>query len=105
MLYYQIILFAHTITCMCVCMADCVLRCLTQTLLMEPGADQAWTVQAAPAPDDVCWNSLCVFPWERRLRAIGAKLIVSAIVIFPIGVFTSSMQTLSTALCSPRSDW
>jgi hypothetical protein len=70
-----------------------------QTLIQEPGGDLAWTVRAAPAPDDVAYSSLWKTPSERWARSFVAKLAVAGIVVFPIGVFTSSMLSLSASLC------
>ena len=43
-------------------------------------------------------------PGQRWLRSTVAKLAVTFIVSFPIGVFTSSMVALSAALCAENSD-
>ena len=76
-----------------------------QTLLQEPGGELPWSVDAAPAPDDINFNSLWIHPWEKWVRSIVTRLLVTAIIIFPIGVFTSSMVSLSTALCAKNSSW
>lgn len=75
-----------------------------QTLLQDPGGERAWNVTAAPAPDDVNFQSLWLGPGQRWLRSTVAKLAVTFIVSFPIGVFTSSMVALSAALCAENSD-
>lgn len=62
-------------------------------------------MDAAPAPDDVNFNSLWLYPGEKSFRSIVARIVVAAIIIFPIGVFASSMVSLSTALCAKNSDW
>jgi hypothetical protein len=62
-------------------------------------------VDAAPAPDDVNFNSLWMHPWEKWCRSLVARLVVAAIIIFPIGVFASSMVSLSTALCAKNSSY
>lgn len=62
-------------------------------------------VDAAPAPDDVNFNSLWLHPIERWWRSLVARIFVAAIIVFPIGVFTSSMVSLSIALCSENSGW
>ena len=74
-----------------------------QTLIQEPGGDMAWTVRAAPAPDDVAYSSLWKTPSEKWARAFVARLAVACIIVFPIGVFTSSMLSLSAALCGKNS--
>ena len=74
-----------------------------QTLIQEPGGDMAWTVRAAPAPDDVAYSSLWKTPSEKWGRSFVAKIAVAGIVVFPIGVFTSSMLSLSAALCGKNS--
>jgi len=71
-----------------------------QTLLQEPGSEVAWNVEAAPAPDDVNFSSLWMYPGERWWRSFVSKVAVAGIIIFPIGVFTSSMVSLSAALCA-----
>ena len=76
-----------------------------QTLLQEPGGELPWSVDATPAPDDINFNSLWIHPWEKWVRSIVTRLLVTAIIIFPIGVFTSSMVSLSTALCAKNSSW
>jgi len=63
------------------------------------------SVNAAPAPDDICFNSLWLHPAEKWWRSIVARVFVSAIIIFPIGVFASSMVSVSTALCVKNTDW
>lgn len=75
-----------------------------QTLLQDPGGDRGWNVAAAPAPDDVNFQSLWLGPGQRWYRSIVALVTVAFIVSFPIGVFTSSMVALSAALCSKNSD-
>lgn len=74
-----------------------------QTLIQEPGGDMAWTVRAAPAPDDVAYSSLWKTPSEKWARSFVARLAVAAIIVFPVGVFTSSMLSLSAALCGKNS--
>lgn len=81
-----------------------------QTVIQEPGGETAWTVRAAPAPDDVAYSSLWKTPREKWIRSFLVKLGVAGIVVFPIGVFTSSMLSLSAALCSKNTsgiawDW
>ena len=76
-----------------------------QTLIQEPGGELAWRVREAPAPDDVAYSSLWKTPREKWARSTLARLAVAGIVVFPIGVFTSSMLSLSAALCSKNSGY
>ena len=41
-----------------------------------------------------------MYPGERWWRSFVSKVAVAGIIIFPIGVFTSSMVSLSAALCA-----
>ena len=76
-----------------------------QTLIQEPGGHLAWHVRAAPAPDDINFSALWMYPGQKWWRSCLAKVAVAGIIVFPIGVFTSSMISLSAALCSKDSSW
>ena len=76
-----------------------------QTLIQDSGGELAWTVREAPAPDDVAYSGLWKTPREKWARSLLARLAVAGIVIFPIGVFTSSMLSLSAALCTRNSEY
>jgi hypothetical protein len=76
-----------------------------QTLLQEPGGDLPWNVSSAPAPDDVNSNTLWLYPGQKWFRSTVAAILIAGLVVFPIGIFTSSMVSLSQSLCAKGSSW